>query len=72
MTPHAAVCCVGAMGVTALACAWVDAHALAQSRNAETPALSMRGIAASVIGDHLLAQMTPSTSTTNTTPVTVA
>jgi hypothetical protein len=26
------------MGVTALACAWVDAHALAQSRNAETPA----------------------------------
>jgi len=32
----------------------------------DAPAGGASGIAASVIGDHLLAQMTPSTSTTNT------
>lgn len=38
MTSRAALCCVGVTGT--LACAWMGAHALAQSGNAETPALS--------------------------------
>ncbi len=44
MTPHAALCCTGATGV--LACAWMGAHALAQSGNAETlPAAVEREVA---------------------------
>jgi len=38
--------------------------------NADARAGGASGIASSVVGDHLLAPMTPSTSTTNTTPVT--